>query len=292
MAAATQILEKFTRPPPVDDVADAAIQERFQQRRAVATQVIRVGMESSTGQVSAFDRLGHRAQTPQKEEEWEPKPEMTPKKVDRGCQSSCTAGSEPPHSTSQKRQSQSRPRDEGEPKKGRTENEGRSSKVKVGIDWSTTGIQEPVSKPDLRHPSFKPNPSGVSKDQQPGVESTVVSKASQKQSSTRSAPPGFQEQSEGQGGRTSKKTSGPTDPEKVELRDKPYDWIVAQIHQLDPKGYVEEEIHSFRHFHRNSKSFALEIIAITDWGRKYFDVSLQFPLPMFPHYLFNEFTGS
>ena len=188
---------------------------------------------------------------------------MTPQKVDRGCQSSHTASSEPPHSTSQKRQSQSQPRDEGEPKKGCTENEGRSSKVQVGIDWSTTGIQKPVSKLDLRHPSFKPDPFRASKDQQPRVKSTVVSKASQKQSSTCGAPPGFQEQSEGQNGRTSKKTSGPTDPEKVELRDKPYYWIVVQIHQLDPKGYVEE-IHSFRHFHRNSKSFTLEIIVITD----------------------------
>ena len=119
----------------------------------------------------------------------------------------------------------------------------------------------------------------------------MVSKASQKQSSTHGTPPGFQEQSEGQNGRTSKKTSGPIDLEKVELRDKPYDWIVARIHWLDPKGYVEE-IHSFRHFHRNSKSFALEIIVITDSGHKCFNVSLQFPLPMFPHYLFNEFARS
>ena len=123
------------------------------------------------------------------------------------------------------------------------------------------------------------------------MKSTVVSKTSQKQSSTHGAPPSFQEQSEEQNGRTSKKTSGPIDPEKVELRDKPYDWIMAWIHWLDLKGYVEE-IHSFRHFHRNSKSFALEIIAIMGWGRKCFDVGLQFPLPMFPHYLFNEFAGS
>ena len=109
----------------------------------------------------------------------------------------------------------------------------------------------------------------------------VVSKASQKQSSTRGAPTSFQ--SEGQNGRTSKK--------KVELRDKPYDWIMAQIHRLDPKSYLEE-IHSFRHFHRNGKSFTLEIIATTDWGRKCFDVGLQFPLPMFPHYLFNKFARS
>ena len=54
-AAATQILEKFTHPPPLDDAADAAIQEHFQQRRAMASQVIPAGMESSTGQVSAFD---------------------------------------------------------------------------------------------------------------------------------------------------------------------------------------------------------------------------------------------
>ena len=59
MEAATQILEKFTRPPPVDDVADAAIRERFQQRRAAVTWVIPAGMESSAGRISAFDRLGH-----------------------------------------------------------------------------------------------------------------------------------------------------------------------------------------------------------------------------------------
>ena len=38
MEAATQILEKFTRPLPVDDAVDAAIWERFQQRRAASTQ--------------------------------------------------------------------------------------------------------------------------------------------------------------------------------------------------------------------------------------------------------------
>ena len=110
------------------------------------------------------------------------------------------------------------------------ENEGWSSKVQVRIDWSTMGIQKPVSKPDLRHPSFKPDPSGVSKDQQPRVKLAVVSKGPQKQSSSHSTPPRFQEQSKGQGGRTSNKTSGPTDLEKVELRDKPYRWIAVQIH--------------------------------------------------------------
>ena len=37
MEAATQILEKFTHPLPVDDAADAAIWECFQQRRAAST---------------------------------------------------------------------------------------------------------------------------------------------------------------------------------------------------------------------------------------------------------------
>ena len=37
MDAATQILERFTHPPPVDDAADAAIWEHLQQRRASST---------------------------------------------------------------------------------------------------------------------------------------------------------------------------------------------------------------------------------------------------------------
>ena len=52
--AATEILEKFTCPPPVDDVADAAIRERFQQRRAAVSWFIPAGMETSS-RVSAFD---------------------------------------------------------------------------------------------------------------------------------------------------------------------------------------------------------------------------------------------
>ena len=129
-------------------------------------------------------------------------------------------------------------------KKGHTEGDGRSSKVQVGIDWSNSGIQKPVPKPDPCHPSFKPDLSGASSGQQPRVKSSVVSKESQKQSSSRSAPPGSQEPSEGQSRKAGSKTSGLTDPEKLELKEKPYHWIVARIHCLDPKGYVEE-IHSF-----------------------------------------------
>ena len=56
-AAATEILEKFTHPPPVHDVADAAIRELFQQRRAATAQdykFIPAGMESSAW-VSVFN---------------------------------------------------------------------------------------------------------------------------------------------------------------------------------------------------------------------------------------------
>ena len=107
-AAATEILEKFTQPPPVDDAVDAAIRERFQQRRGAVREYkfIPAGMESSA-RVSSFDLLGHRAQTPQKDEDWEPRPEMTPQKIERGCQTTRVTGSESPHSTSQKRRSQS-----------------------------------------------------------------------------------------------------------------------------------------------------------------------------------------
>ena len=53
--AATQILEKFTRPLPMDDAADAAIREHFQKRRAASTGMMPAGMESSAGRVSAFN---------------------------------------------------------------------------------------------------------------------------------------------------------------------------------------------------------------------------------------------
>ena len=132
----------------MDDLADAVIRERFQQRRATAQKLTPAGAESSSW-VSAFDRLGHRAETPrEKEDQWEPRLEMTPRKIQRGQQSSHTAGPDPPCSVSQKRWSQSRPRKECDPKKGHTEDDGRPNRVQVGIDWSNTGIQKPTPKPD------------------------------------------------------------------------------------------------------------------------------------------------
>ena len=122
-AAATEILERFTWPPqvneadrpPVDLAADAAIREHFQRRLAITP-------PATTGRTSAFDRLGHRTPAHQEEGKWAPRPEMTPHKIDHGWQ---------PHKeqetqwvVSQKCQSQSRPCDEADPKRGRMEGEG------------------------------------------------------------------------------------------------------------------------------------------------------------------------
>ena len=135
---------------------------------------------------------------------------MTPHKIDCGRQ---------PHKeqetqwmVSQKRQSQSWPCDEADPKRGRTEGEGKPGKVQVGIDWSTMGIQKPVSKLDSHPPSSKPDTSG------PSVKSTM-DKASQRHASvsqTRTGP-------EGKLSRASNPQLG--DPEKREIKDKPHRWI-------------------------------------------------------------------
>ena len=175
---------------------------------------------------------------------------------------------------SQKCRSQSWPRDEADPKKGRTESEGKPSKIQVSIDWTTTGIQKPVSKPDSHPPSSKLNVSGTS------VRSTVA-KESQKH---------------GSGSRTRTDLSRTPntqlgDPEKREIKDKPHRWIEARVRHLDPAGYMEE-INSLHYFGRNAGCFALQIVAITDWGRKYMDVGFKYPIPTFPQFLFTPVPDS
>ena len=61
--------------------------------------------------------------------------------------------------------------------------------------------------------------------------------------------------------------------------------------RLDPKGFVEE-INSFWHFECNSKTFAFEIIALADWGRRYMELGFNYPVPVFPNYLFNWLAES
>ena len=89
-AAATQILERFARPPqvneadcpPIDLAANAAIREHFQRHLAATPRSTPTG-QAASGQTSAFDQLGHRTLGPQEENLWTPQPEMTPRKVDR-----------------------------------------------------------------------------------------------------------------------------------------------------------------------------------------------------------------
>ena len=155
-AAAAEILDRFTWPlqvneadcPPVNLAADATIREHF-QRCLAATPRATSTRSTFTSRTSAFDQLGHHTPTPQEESKWAPHPEMTPRKIDRGQRPH--KEQETQRAVSQKHRSQSRPRDEADPKKGRTESEGKPGKIKVGIDWSTMGIQKPASKPDS-HP--------------------------------------------------------------------------------------------------------------------------------------------
>ena len=82
MAAATEILERYARPPdeaerpPVDQAADAALQEHL-QRHLKASPWTTLGSQPVSNRVSVFDRLGHRVQDTQKEDEWAPHPEMS-----------------------------------------------------------------------------------------------------------------------------------------------------------------------------------------------------------------------
>ena len=125
--------------------------------------------------MSAFDWLGHRTLAHQEESKWAPCPEMTSCKIDRGWQPH--KEQEAKQAVSQKRRESVRPRDEADPKMGRTEGEGKPGKIQVGIDWSTMGILKPVSKPDSHPPSSRLDVSG------PSVKSTVT-KVSQRHAST------------------------------------------------------------------------------------------------------------
>ena len=275
-AAATQILEWYAWPPneaerpPVDQVADAALRERL-QRCLKASPWTTPGSQPVSERVSVFDWLGHMAQDTQKEDEWAPHPEMTPRKVEHGYQPGRDqdSSSRPP---SQKRQSQSRPRDEASAKKGRRDSDHRPGKIQVRIDWANTGIGKPIPKPDSKHPSFKVDPSGVD-EPQPRMKSTVTKPK--------------------QPSKTQEKDSGKKkeDAEKKVLQDKPHRWIEARNKRLDPGGYLDE-VKSLRYFGRNARDFAMGIVAIADWGQRYLDKGLKYPIPTIPPYLFTPLPES
>ena len=254
----------------MDQVADAALRECL-QRRLKASPWTTLGSQPVSERVSVFDRLGHRAQDTQKEDEWAPRPEMTPRKVEHGRQPGRDQDSSS-RPLSQKRRSQSHPRDEASAEKGRTDGDHRPGKIQVGIDWANTGIGKPIPKPDSKHPSFKADPSGVD-EPQPRMKSTVTKPK--------------------QPSETQEKDSGKKkeDAEKKVLQDKPHHWIEARVKCLDPGGYPDE-VKSLRYFGRNARDFAMGIVAITDWGRRYLDKGLKYPIPTIPLYLFTPLPES
>ena len=274
--AATQILEWYGRPPdeaecpPVDQAADTALRECL-QRHLKASPWTTPGSQPVSERVSVFDWLGHRVQNIQKEDKWAPCPEMTPWKVERGRQPGRDqdSSSRPP---SQKRRSQSHPRDEASAKKGWMDGDNRSSKIQVRIDWANTG--KPIPKPDSKHHrSFKADPSRVD-EPQPRIKSTITkpkqpSETQEKDSSKKK-------------GDTEKKRE---DTEKKVLQDKPHHWIEAHVKRLDPSAYPDE-VKSLRYFGRNARDFAMGIVAIADWGRRYLDKGLRCPILTIPLYLF------
>ena len=118
----------------------------------------------------------------------------------------------------------------------------------------------------------------------PSVKSTVtkVSKRHTSASQTGTSP-------EGKLSRTP--NAQLSDPEKREIKDKPHRWIESRVKRLDPAGCMEE-INSLHYFERNAGCFALQIVAITDWGRKYMEVGFKYPIPVFPQFLFTPLLES
>ena len=180
-ATATEILERFTWPPQVNEAdhslvdlaANAAIWECLQRYLATTPRATPTGLSASS-RTLAFDWLGHHTPTSQEESKWAPRPEMTPRKIDRGQQPHKEQDSQ--RAVSQKHRSQSWPRDEAGPKKGRTESKGKPRKVQVNFDWSMTGTQKPTPKPDSHPLSSKQNVTGASMR-------SAVAKESQKHAS-------------------------------------------------------------------------------------------------------------
>ena len=92
---------------------------------------------------------------------------------------------------------------------------------------------------------------------------------------------------------TQEKDSGKKkeDAEKKVLQDKLHCWIEARVKRLDPGGYPDE-VKSLRYFGRNACDFAMGIVAIMDWGWRYLDKGLKYPIPTIPPYLFTPLPES
>ena len=45
------------------------------------------------------------------------------------------------------------------------------------------------------------------------------------------------------------------------------------------------------YFGRNASCFALQMVAIANWGRKFMDVGFNYPIPTFPQFLFTPYQS-
>ena len=134
--------------------------------------------------------------------------------------------------------------------------------------------------PETHFQARFPSPSSKFDVSGPSVRSTVA-KVSQKHASTSHTRTSLSCTPNAQLG----------DPEKREIKDKPHRWIEARVKRLDLASYMEE-INSLRYFGRNAGCFAMQIVAIADWGWKYMDVGFKYPIPVFPQFLFTPLLES
>ena len=160
------------------------------------------------------------------------------------------------------------------------------------------GIQKPALRPNPQHPSFKTDPSGATNSSPPPhIKSSVTAKGSHHQESQLAGCQATAPVSQESRTKTKTKSSVPApvkflgDPEKWKVKDKSYDWIARRMAQLDKMGFVEE-IHSFRYFDWNSKTFTFEIISLADWGCRYVELGFCYPVFMFSNYLFSRISKS
>ena len=290
------------RPAAVSDEAERALRERFHQRRLAQAKTQRSQQAASTARSgSVFQRLG----APVQEESFQVRPEMTPRKVDRGRQQGrSSAAPDKPASRSQsgqKRRSGSRGREEVDPKKGKKDGgpvgatAGKDKRVGTGIDWQTAVIEK-SSKKTSQHPSFKPDRGGTTKSPpEPKIKAAVVAKGTDKASESsarRNQTPSRSPQKKGKRqGPRGFKTKDRELTEKELVRDQAHHWVAQRADRLDPEGY-REEANSLQYFGHNKVLYGLEMVAIIDWARKYLDLGMIHPLPILPPYLFSSFVAS
>ena len=297
----------MARPADISDEAERALRERIQQRQLAQAQPQRGRQAAPTGgRTSVFQRLGGRPDPPAGGDRFQERPEMTPRKVERGrAPGRGSDASEKPASHSQSghmRRSASRGSDDCDSKRGKRDSgpvgavAGKDRKVVTGIDWSTAAIEKPARK-NPQHPSFKPDHGGTSKfPPEPKIKSAVVLKGTAKATGTsgrRSQTPGRSPRKEKvpPGFKAKDREQGKKEKEKEFVRDQAHHWIARRGDGLDPKGYAEET-NSLRFFGHHKVLYGLEMVAIIDWAREYLDLGMVHPLPTLPQFLFSSFVAS